>query len=234
MNKIREETSKDATLQLLVKYITNGWPVDQKKIPKELHPYWNYRDEISIEDSILLKLHRILILHTLYMEMLDLIHKGHQRIEKCLLHSRESLFWTGITDEFCQTVNKCLICQSTSTAHRKLHSVPSEIPPHALHTLGTDLFYWKNSDYLAIGDYFSKYLIIRILPSLTGTAVCKEILNIVTEFGKPYIIRSDNRPCYSSTEFKELMKHLQIHDITSSLHFPHKCKETHGSLYGTR
>ena len=28
MNKIREETSKDATLQLLTKYITNGWPVD--------------------------------------------------------------------------------------------------------------------------------------------------------------------------------------------------------------
>ena len=28
MNKIREETSNDATLQLLAKYITNGWPVD--------------------------------------------------------------------------------------------------------------------------------------------------------------------------------------------------------------
>ena len=93
VNKIREETSKDATLQLLAKYMTNGWPVDRKKIPKELHPYWNYRDEISIEDGILLKLHRILILHTLHMEMLDLIHEGHQGIEKCLLHSRESLFW---------------------------------------------------------------------------------------------------------------------------------------------
>ena len=27
VSKIREETSKDATLQLLAKYITNGWPV---------------------------------------------------------------------------------------------------------------------------------------------------------------------------------------------------------------
>ena len=78
---------------------------DQKKIPKELHPYWNYRDEISMEDGILLKLHRILIPHTLHMEMLDLIHEGHQGIEKCLLCSRESLFWPGITDEICQTVN---------------------------------------------------------------------------------------------------------------------------------
>ena len=39
---ITEETSEDATLQLLTKYIRNGWLTDQKKLPKELHPYWNY------------------------------------------------------------------------------------------------------------------------------------------------------------------------------------------------
>ena len=42
MDQVREETSKDATLQLLTKYIRNGWPPDQKRLPKELHPYWNY------------------------------------------------------------------------------------------------------------------------------------------------------------------------------------------------
>ena len=136
------------------------------------------------------------------------------------MHLKESLFWPGITDEICQTVNKCLICQSTSTTQRKLPSVPSEIPPHAWHTLGTDLFYWKHSDYLVLGDYYSKYLIVRKLLNSNGSAVCKEILNIITELGKPYIIRGDNRPCYTSTEFKELMKLLQIQHITSSPHFP--------------
>ena len=34
IERIREETSKDATLQLLTKYIRNGWPTDQKKLPK--------------------------------------------------------------------------------------------------------------------------------------------------------------------------------------------------------
>ena len=173
-----------------------------------------------MEDRILLKSQRILIPHTLHMEMLDLIHKGHQGIEKCLLCSRESLFWTGISAEICQTVNKCSICQSTSTAQRKCPSVPSEIAPCAWHTLETDLFYWKHSDYLVLGDYFSKYLIVRKLPSSTGSAVCKEIPNIVIELGKPYIIRSDNGPCYTSTEFKELMKLLQTQHITRSLQFP--------------
>ena len=42
IDQIREKTSKNATLQLLTKYIRNAWPTDQKKLPKELHPYWNY------------------------------------------------------------------------------------------------------------------------------------------------------------------------------------------------
>ena len=129
------------------------------------------------------------------MEMLDLIHEGHQGIKKCLLHSTEYLFWPGISNEISQTVDKYVICQTTSTAQRKLPSVLSEIPPDAWYTLGTDLFYWKHTDSLVLGDYFSKYLIVRKLPSSTSPAVCKEISNIITEFGKPYIIRSDNGPC---------------------------------------
>ena len=92
------------------------------------------------------------------MEMLDLMHEGYQGIDKCLLCSRESLFWPRITDEICQTVNKCSICQYTPIAQRKPPSVPSEIPPHAWQTLGTDLFYWKHSDYLVLGDLLLQVL----------------------------------------------------------------------------
>ena len=159
-----------------------------------------------MEDGILLKSYRNLIPYALQMEMLDLIHEGYQGIEKCLLHSRESLFWPGISNEIHQTVDKCRICQATSTAQRKLPSVPSEIPPHSWHTLGTDLFYWKHFGFLVLGDYFSKFLIVRKLPSSTSSAVCKEISSIITALGKPYIIRSDNGPCYARKEFKELME----------------------------
>ena len=34
IDQIKEETSKDATLQLLTKYIRNGWPTDWKELPK--------------------------------------------------------------------------------------------------------------------------------------------------------------------------------------------------------
>ena len=92
------------------------------------------------------------------METLHLIHEGHQGIEKCLLNSRESLFWPGISSEICQTIDK-----ATCTVQRKLPSVPSKIPPPAWHILGTDMFYWKHFDLLVLGDYFSKFLIVRKL-----------------------------------------------------------------------
>ena len=126
--------------------------------------------------------------------MLDLIHEGNKGIKKCLLHSKESLFWPEISNEIHQTVDKCGICQVMSTAQRKLSSVSSEIPPHAWHTLGTNLFYCKHFNFLVLGDYFSKFLIVRKLPSSRISAVYKETSNIFTEFGKPYIIRSDNGP----------------------------------------
>ena len=42
LDQICEETRKDPTLKFLMHYILVGWPCDQRQLPQELHPYWNY------------------------------------------------------------------------------------------------------------------------------------------------------------------------------------------------
>ena len=64
--------------------------------------------------------------------------------------------------------------------------------PFPWHTLVTDLFYRKRMYFLIVADVFSKYIIVRKLPNSTSATVCKELSMIVTEFGLPHIIRSDN------------------------------------------
>ena len=54
--------------------------------------------------------------------------------------------------------------QASSKAAKPVGNV-SDVPPHTWHTLGTDLFYWNKIDYLVVGDYFSKYLVVRKLPN---------------------------------------------------------------------
>ena len=94
------------------------------------------------------------------------------------------------------------------------------MPPHAWHTLGTDLFYWNKIDYLVIGDYFSKYLIMRRLPNSSTHVVIKELGLVFTELGRPFVLRSDNGPCYSSREFHNFLSFYQVDHITSSPHYP--------------
>ena len=94
------------------------------------------------------------------------------------------------------------------------------MPPHAWHTLGTDLFYWNKIDYLVIGDYFSKYLIMRRLPNSSTHVVIKELGLVFTELGRPFVLRSDNGPCYSSREFHNFLSFYQVDNVTSSPHHP--------------
>ena len=110
-----------------------------------------------------------------------------------MLKARESVYWPGISDDICEAVEKCGICQSTSRAAKPVGNI-SEVPPHAWHTLGTDLFYWNRMDFLVVGDYFTKFLIVRKIPNTSTHTVIKELGMIFTEFGHPFVLKSDNGP----------------------------------------
>ena len=219
LDSIHEETRKDSTLTIFKHYINMGWPCERKMAPQEVHLYWNFREDLSVEDGLVTKGSRLLIPSTLHRNVLEQIHEGHQDMEKCMLKARESVFWLGISDDIQEAVEKCGICQSSSRAAKPV-GIVGEVPPHVWHTLGTDLFYWNKMDYLVVGDYFSKYLLVRKIPNASTHSVIKELGMIYTEFGCPFVVKCDNGLCYSSREFHDFLEFYQIHHITSSPHYP--------------
>ena len=52
-NHLHEETSKDITLTALYKVIVHSWPEDRSVISESLHPYWTYRDKLSVQNGII-------------------------------------------------------------------------------------------------------------------------------------------------------------------------------------
>ena len=215
-----QETNKDKELQSLKHYISTGWPAKRSQIPVSLHPYWNFRDELTVESGILMKNSKVLIPETLKQKYLKQIHQGHQGIEACRSRAREFVFWVNINSDLKEMVEKCDICQSQQNSTTSVQKYVSEVPPHPWHTLGSDLFYFQRIDFLVVVDYFSKYLIIRKIPNSTSSAVIKELGMIFSEFGNPLVFRSDNGPCYSSQEFKFFMQNWQVEHRTSSPHYP--------------
>ena len=219
-DEVLRETSKDKELQSLKHYISTGWPAKRSQIPMFLHPYWNYRDELTVESGILMKNSKVLIPEILRQKYLIQIHQGHQGIEACRSRAREFVFWVNINNDLKEMVEKCDICQSQQNSTPVIQNYISEVPPHPWHTLGSDLFYFQRIDFLVVVDYFSKFLIVRKIPSSTSSAVIKELGMIFSEFGNPQIFRSDNGPCYSSQEFKFFMQNWLVEHRTSSPHYP--------------
>ena len=136
-----------------------------------------------------------------------------------MLKVRESVYWPGISDDIWETVEKCGICQSSSRSAGPIGNV-SEVPLHAWHTLGTHVFYWNKMDYLVVGDYLSKYLLVRKISKSSTHLVIKELGMIFTEFGCPFVLKSDSGPCYISREFHDFLEFYKIPHIISNPHYP--------------
>ena len=74
------------------------------------------------------------------------------------------VFWPRISDDIWEAVERCGTCQASSRAAKPLGSA-SEVPPHPWYTLGTNLLYWNKIDFLMIGEYFTKFIIVWRLPN---------------------------------------------------------------------
>ena len=92
LNQFCTETTHDEELALLKHIVQTGWPQDIHDLPKEIQPYWTFHEEITIEDGLLLKGTHIIVPHTLHPEMIQLLHTGHLRLEKCLNRAKQSIY----------------------------------------------------------------------------------------------------------------------------------------------
>ena len=218
--QIREKTAKDVELAALREIISTGWPATRSECPTHLHGYWNYRDELGVEDGIIMKGTRIIIPQSLRNDVLDQLHYAHQGVEKCKLRAKYSVFWHGINADIERTVGMCAPCQSHQTSVTKEPLLPLDIPPRPWHTLATDLFYWEQTNYLLVADSFSKFPIVRKLCSTSSKSIIVQLKGIFDEHGIPEKLISDNGPQYSSTEFREFAKCWGFHHVTSSPLYP--------------
>ena len=73
--EVLQETNKCPEFQALKHAISTGWPAKRSQIPASLHPYWNFRDELTIESGILMKNSKVLIPETLKQKHLRQIHQ---------------------------------------------------------------------------------------------------------------------------------------------------------------
>ena len=100
---------------------------------------------------------RVIVPTSLRKEMKARIHEGHLGIEKCKARARDSMYWPGINNEITEMTQRCSACLETRAYQQKEPMIPHEIPTKSWQNVGSDLFKFKNNDFLVVVNYFSNF-----------------------------------------------------------------------------
>ena len=188
----------------------------RKDCSDQLLDFWSFRQEISEEDGLLYKSQRLIVPHSERLETLKVLHLRHQAEDKMQLRALETVYWPGITKDIPKKFQSCKTCIRHSKSQRSepLQSHPT--PELPWHTVATNLFETKNSKYLLLVDYYSRFPVLCKLGSTTSKVLVQEMKAVFAELGVPNIIVSDSGPQYTSVVFKDFTKHWQIEHQVSS------------------
>ena len=221
IEKIRQETSKYVTLQHLKRIITYGWPETRRDCSKNLHMFWNYRDELSVENQMVFKGDRIVVPATLQHTILRHLHEGHMGLEKMLLRARSAVFWPGLTADVNNMAKNCETCQKHAPKQGQeqiLVHEPTATKPWS--KLASDIFDIKGKSYIVIADYYSRFPYVKQLPNITSRSIINVFKTLFADHGFCDILVTDNGPSYVSQEFETFLRDCSIKHITSSPMYP--------------
>ena len=215
LESLQGDTQADASLAELTDLILTGWPNSMQDIPAHMHPYWCFRDELTILDGLIIKGNRVVIPTSTRPATLNRLRDAHQCLTSMLQRARRTVHWPKLQDDIADMFHKCDECQRHGNKKpRPLERQFSATRP--MEILGMDLVVFRGKHALVTVDYFSGFLTYEPLESETTETATRVLNNIFRKFGLPEKIISDNGPCFRSNNFRRFCDQFDIGHVTSS------------------
>ena len=82
--EIKHASANDPVLEALRKVIQDGWPLSKSEVPETVHPYFNIRDELTLQDVLVFKGHSVVIPASMRKQMMNVVHATHIGIDGCI------------------------------------------------------------------------------------------------------------------------------------------------------
>ena len=131
LQKFQYSMGNDSTQTKFKHAVHSDWPTYAKDCDPELKDYWSYHEEISLEDGLLFKGHRLIVPKSERQSILEFLCTGHYGINKMTLRERECVFWSGISNDIKTLAETCTVCQENSKSQLKETQQQTEVPLHA-------------------------------------------------------------------------------------------------------
>ena len=217
---IRTETAKDINLKTAMEYTAHGWPQYKEDVQLAARDFFIIRGELSILDGLLVRGDRIVIPFCLRKRILERIHEGHMGVAKCRERAAQSVWWPQIGKDIKSRVASCRHCLERQPTQISEPLMPSALPERPFQKVGVDIFEFRSSHFLVQVDYYSRYIDVTCLPSLSSATVIGKLKTFFSHHGVPETVISDNGTQFSSAEFAAFAQKWNFHHVTSSPHYP--------------
>uniref|UniRef100_A0A2N9FRS5 Uncharacterized protein n=1 Tax=Fagus sylvatica TaxID=28930 RepID=A0A2N9FRS5_FAGSY len=153
-------------------------------------------------------------------------HQGKKRLYQLLLTL--GYYWPTMKKDTADFVKSCHTCQlQANLIHTHPTSLQNMATPWPFHTWGLDLIGPINPSsggyiwILVATEYFSKWVEAVPLRKATGAAVANFIReHIITRFGIPHKIISDNGTPFVNKNVREVLEHYRIKHRRSTPYYP--------------
>lgn len=220
LSLIKQATKNDEQLQLLSQYVHSGWPEHRAQVPSLAATFWPYREDIHIEDDIVLRSNRVVVPLLMRKTVLKHLHAAHVGKVKMKTRARATVFWPKINDDIDHVCDSCSECQASKPRNRKMPMMSHEIPKLPWERVGMDLFTHDSKMYIIMVDFYSFYFEVQEMKSTNANQVKNFCMKVFATHGLPVTVVSDNGPPFGSHEFNAFLENLQICHVTSSPYHP--------------
>ena len=220
LQEVRNATEEDCELQILMQTVNDGWPQHRNHVPYSVLPFFEWRDELSIQEGIIVKGKAILIPRSLRSDMKTRLHSAHLGYDSMMRRARGKIFWPGMANDIKHMAEQCEICQESKPKNRREPLLQHSDGAMPWNKIGLDLYEIKGRQYLVAVDYYSNFTEVDFLSTTNTSQVITILKKQFARFGIPSTIVSDNGPQFSSEEFKQFTRKWRINHTTSSPNHP--------------
>lgn len=203
IKEVELASEADEVLQLLKTAIDN-----RNFDHEQLTAFKYFKDQLSYSGNVLIRGDKIIVPSSLRNRFLELGHEGHPGETLMKRRLRMRCWWPKMDDDIQKFVKNCKGCL--------LVSVPSKPEPMSRRKLPNAPWVDCAIDFmgplptgeylLVIIDYFSRYMEVEIMTTITAEATIERLDVIFTRFGPPHTITLDNGRQFVSNKFHEFCK----------------------------
>ena len=214
--QIKAASKDDEEMMLLRRIITEGWPEHKQHIPPQVHQYYSYRDELTVQDGIVLRRQRLVVPKTLRAKLKSKCHAGHLGINSILRRARDTLYWPGMSTEVREYVETCGVCASMPIKQGPEPIISRDVPERPWQRVGSDIMMFDSRQYLITTDSHSSFFEIDHLPDMSSETVIKKLKKIFARHGIPEELTTDSGTQFTAETFKKFTEEWEFEHTLSS------------------